>query len=152
MNYLKYTQYVYLIFGAYFIYDGFTKVNEPALGNPWLSFMIAGLAVFMFFFRRKFAKKFEDRNKNSQLMEVSIIILCLILSAFFSGMEIAFVSSNKIYLEIEKKQDNFLSKILTKLTEKPTNFIVTMLIGNTIAMVVYGFFMGDVVLQWCIAL
>ncbi|MBG6187137.1 hemolysin family protein [Flavobacterium sp. CAN_S2] len=85
-------------------------------------------------------------------MEVSIIILCLILSAFFSGMEIAFVSSNKIYLEIEKKQDNFLSKILTKLTEKPTNFIVTMLIGNTIAMVVYGFFMGDVVLQWCIAL
>ncbi|RBN49199.1 hemolysin family protein [Flavobacterium psychrolimnae] len=85
-------------------------------------------------------------------MEVSIIILCLILSAFFSGMEIAFVSSNKIYLEIEKKQDNFLSKILTKLTEKPTNFIVTMLIGNTIAMVVYGFFMGDAVLQWCIAL
>jgi CBS domain containing-hemolysin-like protein len=67
-------------------------------------------------------------------------------------MEIAFVSSNKIYLEIEKKQDNFLSKILTKLTEKPTNFIVTMLIGNTIAMVVYGFFMGDVVLQWCVAL
>ena len=65
MNYLKYTQYVYLIFGAYFIYDGFTKVNEPALGSPWLSFMIAGLAIFMFFFRRKFAKKFEDRNKNS---------------------------------------------------------------------------------------
>jgi len=85
-------------------------------------------------------------------MEVSIIILCLILSAFFSGMEIAFVSSNKIYLEIEKKQDNFLSKILTKLTEKPTNFIVAMLIGNTIAMVVYGFFMGDIVLQWCVAL
>jgi CBS domain containing-hemolysin-like protein len=67
-------------------------------------------------------------------------------------MEIAFVSSNKIYLEIEKKQDNFLSKILTKLTEKPTNLIVTMLIGNTIAMVIYGFFMGDVVLQWCVAL
>ncbi|MDI6050667.1 hemolysin family protein [Flavobacterium sp. XS2P24] len=80
-------------------------------------------------------------------MEISIIILCLILSAFFSGMEIAFVSSNKIYLEIEKKQDNFVSKILTKLTEKPTNFIVTMLIGNTIAMVVYGFFMGELLLR-----
>lgn len=85
-------------------------------------------------------------------MEVSIIILCLILSAFFSGMEIAFVSSNKIYLEIEKKQDNFVSKILTKLTEKPTNFIVTMLIGNTMAMVVYGFFMGELVMRWFVTL
>lgn len=85
-------------------------------------------------------------------MEISIIILCLILSAFFSGMEIAFVSSNKIYLEIEKKQDNFVSKILTKLTEKPTNFIVTMLIGNTIAMVVYGFFIGELLLRWFAAL
>ena len=83
-------------------------------------------------------------------MEISIIILCLILSAFFSGMEIAFVSSNKIYLEIEKKQDNFVSKILTKLTEKPTNFIVAMLIGNSMAMVVYGFFMGKLVLGWLV--
>ena len=85
-------------------------------------------------------------------MEISIIILCLILSAFFSGMEMAFVSSNKIYLEIEKKQDNFVSKILTKLTEKPTNFIVTMLIGNTVAMVVYGFFMSELVMRWFVAL
>ena len=81
-------------------------------------------------------------------MEISIIILCLILSAFFSGMEIAFVSSNKIYLEIEKKQDNFLSNILTKLTEKPINFVVTMFIGNSIAMVVYAFFMGDLLMKW----
>jgi len=72
-------------------------------------------------------------------MEISIIILCLILAALFSGMEIAFVSSNKIYLEIEKKQQNFLSQILTKLTEKPSKFIASMLIGNTIALVVYGF-------------
>lgn len=85
-------------------------------------------------------------------MEVSIIILCLILSAFFSGMEIAFFSSNKIYLEIEKKQDNFVSKILTKLTEKPTSFIVTMLIGNTISMVIYGFFMGKLVIRCFAAL
>jgi CBS domain containing-hemolysin-like protein len=54
-------------------------------------------------------------------------------------MEIAFISSNKIYLEIEK-QDNFLSKILTKLTEKPSKFIAAMLIGNNIALVVYGFY------------
>ena len=81
-------------------------------------------------------------------MEISIIILCLILSAFFSGMEIAFVSSNKIYLEIEKKQDTFLSKILTKITEKPSKFIATMLVGNNIAIVVYGFFMGDLLMNW----
>lgn len=81
-------------------------------------------------------------------MEISIIILCLILCAFFSGMEIAFVSSNKIYLEIEKKQDNFISKILTKLTEQPSKFIVAMLIGNNIALVVYGFFMGDLLMRW----
>ena len=81
-------------------------------------------------------------------MEIGIIILCLILSAFFSGMEIAFVSSNKIYLEIEKKQDDFISKILTKLTQKPSKFIATMLVGNNIAMVVYGFFMGDLLMRW----
>ena len=81
-------------------------------------------------------------------MEIIVIILCLLLCAFFSGMEIAFVSSNKIYLEIEKKQDNFLSNILTKLTEKPSKFIATMLVGNNISMVVYGFFMGDLVMHW----
>ena len=81
-------------------------------------------------------------------MEISIIIVCLILCAFFSGMEIAFVSSNKIYLEIEKKQDSFISSILTRLTEKPSKFIAAMLIGNTIALVVYGFFMGVLLMNW----
>ena len=85
-------------------------------------------------------------------MEIGIIILCLILSAFFSGMEIAFVSSNKIYLEIEKKQDGFISKILTKLTQKPSKFIATMLVGNNISMVVYGFFMGDLLMRWFVTL
>jgi CBS domain containing-hemolysin-like protein len=81
-------------------------------------------------------------------MAIGIIFLCLLLCAFFSGMEIAFISSNKIYLEIEKKQDNFISNILTKLTEKPSKFIAAMLIGNTIALVVYGFFMGDLLMVW----
>jgi hypothetical protein len=59
MNYLKYTQYVYILIAAAFIYDGITKLNE----NPWLSFLIAGVSVFMFFFRRKFSKKFDDHYK-----------------------------------------------------------------------------------------
>jgi len=81
-------------------------------------------------------------------MEISIIILCLILSAFFSGMEIAFVSSNKIYLEIEKKQDNFISGILTRLTEKPSKFIAAMLIGNNVTLVIYGFYSADLILKY----
>ena len=80
-------------------------------------------------------------------MDLVVIIICLLLCAFFSGMEIAFVSSNKIYLEIEKKQDNFLSTILTKITEKPSQFIATMLVGNNVSMVVYGFFMGDLLMK-----
>jgi len=77
-----------------------------------------------------------------------IIIISLLLSAFFSGMEIAFVSSNKIHIEIEKKQVGFLSKLLKKLTAKPSKFIATMLIGNNIALVVYGLYMGDVLMDW----
>ena len=64
MNYLKYTQYVYLVFAIYFIYDGIMKWNT-AETKPWLNFMIAAMAIFMFFFRRKFANKFNDRNKKS---------------------------------------------------------------------------------------
>ncbi|WP_308992911.1 hemolysin family protein [Mariniflexile litorale] len=80
-------------------------------------------------------------------IDVIIIIVSLILSAFFSGMEIAYISSNKIHIEIEKKQEGVLSKVLTKLTLKPSKFIATMLIGNNIALVIYGFFMGDLLVD-----
>lgn len=76
-----------------------------------------------------------------------IIIICLVLSAFFSGMEIAFVSSNRIYLEIEKLQTGLTSRILKKITQYPSRFIASMLLGNNIALVVYGIFMGDRILQ-----
>ena len=81
-------------------------------------------------------------------VEVVIILVMLLLSAFFSGMEIAYVSSNKIHIELEKKQGGFLANILTKLTAKPSKFITTMLIGNNIALVIYGFFMGDLLVEW----
>lgn len=67
-------------------------------------------------------------------------------------MEIAFISANKIHIEIEKKQEGFLAKILTLLTEKPSKFIATMLIGNNIALVVYGLFMGEVLMEWFLSL
>jgi len=85
-------------------------------------------------------------------ISILIIIVSLILSAFFSGMEIAFVSANKIHIEIEKKQDGFLSKILTKLTKRPSKFIATMLIGNNIALVVYGIYMGELLMNWFVQL
>ena len=63
-------------------------------------------------------------------------------------MEIAFVSANKIHIEIEKKQEGLLAKVLTRLTRKPSKFIATMLIGNNIALVVYGLYMGDLLMEW----
>ncbi|MDG1058900.1 MAG: hemolysin family protein [Flavobacteriaceae bacterium] len=72
-----------------------------------------------------------------------VIIICLMLSAFFSGMEIAFISSDRIFLEIEKNQGNIIARILTRITETPSKFIAAMLVGNNISLVVYGIFMGD---------
>ena len=80
--------------------------------------------------------------------DILIIIASLILSAFFSGMEIAYVSSNKIHIEIEKKQNDLIAKVLTKLTEKPSKFIATMLVGNNLALVIYAYFMGDLLQTW----
>jgi CBS domain containing-hemolysin-like protein len=80
--------------------------------------------------------------------ELLIIVISLLFSAFFSGMEIAYVSSNKIHIELEKKQTGLLASILSKLTAKPSKFIATMLIGNNIALVIYGFFMGDLLIKW----
>ena len=79
---------------------------------------------------------------------IIIIILSLVFSAFFSGMEIAFISANKIHIEIEKKQNDFLAKVLTRLTKRPSKFIATMLIGNNIALVIYGLFMGELLMNW----
>lgn len=81
------------------------------------------------------------------ITEIVIIIVSILLSAFFSGMEISFVSANKMHIELEKKKDTFLANILARLTQKPSKFITTMLVGNNIALVVYGYFMGDVLMR-----
>ncbi len=81
-------------------------------------------------------------------VDLIIIVLSILLSAFFSGMEIAYVSSNKIHIEIEKKQNNFLAGVLKRITKRPSKFIATMLVGNNVALVVYGFYMGELLLQF----
>ena len=77
-----------------------------------------------------------------------VILISILLSAFFSGMEIAFVSSNRFSLEIEKLQLSFTSKVLKNITINPSRFIASMLLGNNIALVVYGIFMGERILHF----
>ena len=64
MNYLKFTQYAYLIAGIIFAYDAF-RTWETDNGNAIIKSIFAAIGIFMFFFRRKFAKKFDERNKNN---------------------------------------------------------------------------------------
>jgi CBS domain containing-hemolysin-like protein len=75
---------------------------------------------------------------------ILLIVITLLLSAFFSGMEIAFVSANKLKLELDKKSNSFTSKIISIFTKQESNFIVSMLIGNNIALVVYGMLMAQI--------
>lgn len=82
---------------------------------------------------------------------IVIILLTILFAAFFSGMEIAFVSSNKLRVELDRKQGAFGSGIIRIFTANPGQYIATMLIGNSIAIVVYGLFfsklMGPVLTQ-----
>lgn len=74
-------------------------------------------------------------------MDISLIIeivITMVLSAFFSGMEIAFVSSNRLLVEMEKEKNGLAQKCLTVFYNNPNGFVSTMLVGNNIVLVVYG--------------
>lgn len=77
--------------------------------------------------------------ESSYLLYVAIT---LVFSAFFSGIEIAFISANKLQIELENKQGILSGKILSTFVKRPGQFIGTTLIGNTVALVLYGIFMA----------
>lgn len=76
-----------------------------------------------------------------------IIVISLLFSALFSGTEIAYLQSNRLKIEIDRKQGILSAKILSLFTKNESKFITTLLLGNNIALVVYGIFMGDLIVD-----
>ncbi len=76
------------------------------------------------------------------------ILGCILMIAFFAGTEIAFVSVNKLNIELKKKQGTFAGRILARFTQNPEEFIGTSLIGVNVGLVIYGLLMTELNDQW----
>ena len=83
-----------------------------------------------------------------EIIDLVVIFITLLFSAFFSGMEIAFVSSSKLKIEVENKEGKLAAKIYSKFLKKESNFIGAMLVGNNVALVMYGVLMAKILEPW----
>lgn len=79
---------------------------------------------------------------------LSVILVCLLFSALFSGIEIAFITTNKLHIELQGKQGSRSARVLSKFARKPSDFIATTLIGNNLTLVLYGIFMAKLLEPW----
>ena len=79
---------------------------------------------------------------------ITVVVICLLFSAFFSGIEIAFISVDKLRIELAKKNGSMAGRILAYHLQRPTRFIGTTLVGNNIALVLYGIFMTQLLEPW----
>ena len=75
------------------------------------------------------------------------ILICLVLSAFFSGMEIAFLTSNKLRIEIDKSKKGVTQALIDLFISHSGMYITTLLVGNNVVMVIYGIFMSDLLVK-----
>lgn len=82
---------------------------------------------------------------HSLLSVIVIVVISVTLSAFFSGMEIAFTSANRLRMEIDRKRGGVVGRIIERFASKPGEFITTMLVGNNIVLVVYSTFMAQLI-------
>ena len=80
------------------------------------------------------------------------ILLTLVASALFSGMEIAFLSSDKLRLELDRDKSGLSAKMLGLIYSRPDRFITTMLLGNNVALVIYGLLMAELMEPWLISI
>ena len=78
---------------------------------------------------------------------LSVILICLLLSAFFSGMEIAFLTSNKLRIEIDKSKKGVTQALIYLFISHSGMYITTLLVGNNVVMVIYGIFMSDLLVK-----
>ena len=84
------------------------------------------------------------------MSDIYIVIFSLLASAMFSGMEIAFLSTNRLQLELDKKKNNFSAKIINKFFKNQSQFIGCLLLCNNIANVVYGIAIARILEPWII--
>ncbi len=76
------------------------------------------------------------------------ILICLLFSAFFSGIEIAFISADKLHIEVMSKKGAITGKILSEFVTKKSHFLATILVGNNLSIVLYGIFMAKMLEPW----